>query len=37
MVENCISLYEKFKALKADMASTDYIYVLKVKKKYIAL
>ncbi len=37
VVENCISLYEKFKALKADIALTDYVYVLEVKKKYIAL
>ncbi len=37
VVENCISLYEKFKALKADVAPTDYAYVLEVKKKYAAL
>src|SRR6266566_8575030 len=37
VVENCISLYEKLKALKADMAPTDYARVLEVKKKYAAL
>ena len=37
MVENCINLYEKLKALKADIASTDYIHILKVKKKYATL
>ncbi len=37
MVENYISLYEKLKALKADMAPTDYARVLEVKKKYAAL
>src|SRR6266566_7105540 len=37
MVENCISLYEKLKALKADMAPTDYARVLEVKKKYAIL
>ncbi len=37
MVENCTSLYEKLKALKADVAFTDYAYVLKVKKKYATL
>ncbi len=37
MVENYISLYEKLKSLKTDMASIDYVYVLEVKKKYAAL
>ncbi len=37
MVENCINLYEKLKALKADIAPTDYAYVLKVQKKYVTL
>jgi len=37
VVENCISLYEKLKALKADVAPTDYACVLEVKKKYAAL
>ena len=37
MVENYINLYEKLKVLKADVASTDYVYILKVKKKYAAL
>ncbi len=37
MVKNCINLYEKFKTLKADIALTDYAYILKVKKKYAAL
>ncbi len=37
MVENCINLYKKLKTLKADVAFTDYTYVLKVKKKYTTL
>ena len=37
VVENCTSLYEKLKALKADVAPTDYARVLEVKKKYAAL
>ncbi len=37
MVENCINLYEKLKALKADVVLTDYAHVLKVKKKYATL
>ncbi len=37
MVENYTSLYEKLKALKADIAPTDYVYVLEVKKKYATL
>ena len=37
VVENCTSLYEKLKALKADIAPTDYVYVLEVKKKYATL
>ena len=37
VVENCTSLYKKLKVLKADMAFTDYIYILKVKKNYVAL
>ncbi len=37
VVENYTSLYEKLKALKADVASMDYACVLEVKKKYAAL
>jgi len=37
MVENYISLYKKFKALKADIVPIDYIFILKVKKKYATL
>ena len=37
IVENCISLYEKLKTLKTDVASTDYAHILEVKKKYAAL
>ncbi len=37
VVENYTSLYEKFKALKADVAPTDYACVLEVKKKYAVL
>ncbi len=37
VVENCTSLYEKLKALKADVAPTDYARVLEVKKKYVTL
>jgi len=37
IIENYTNLYEKLKALKADMAPTDYTRVLKVKKKYAAL
>ncbi len=37
MIENYISLYKKLKALKADVAPTDYAYVLEVKKKYTTL
>ncbi len=37
VVENCISLYEKFKALKVDVVPTDYARVLEVKKRYVAL
>ena len=33
MVENYTSLYEKFKALKADVAPMDYVRILKIKKK----
>jgi len=37
VVENCTSLYEKLKALKADVAPTDYACILEVKKKYATL
>ncbi len=37
VVENYTSLYKKLKALKADVAPTDYAHVLEVKKKYAAL
>ena len=37
MVENCISLYEKLKVLKADVTSTDYTRILEIKKKYATL
>ena len=37
VVENCTNLYEKLKALKADVASTDYACILEVKKKYATL
>jgi len=37
VVENCTSLYEKLKALKADVAFMDYARVLEVKKKYTTL
>ncbi len=37
VVENYTYLYEKLKALKADVTLTDYVYILEVKKKYAAL
>jgi len=36
VVENYTSLYEKLKALKADVVPTDYTRILKIKKKYAA-